>query len=256
MKKKLSGLTREHEALFNFVEGNKHICTKKEKQKAEYSSRLSVRCVHPEHWDGKANFSHCPWHRCWTDWPSQQRCRCRWMTSTFKSTWRVIRRGWSWKTPWKTATRWAAGHRGLIHTHLFCTNTWFKALALTSGADWSLVFEFLQILQELEKQRIEVLCDILKRYHLQMTSFGQTLKHVRTDRQRYSNEQKGCKHTFAECRAKDGSNRQSRVWTWKRTCAHWWSKTVSQLKTPELNCWWRIILWVSVSFWEVSLDES
>ena len=39
MKKKLSGLTREHEALFNFVEGNKNICTKKEKQKAEYSSR-------------------------------------------------------------------------------------------------------------------------------------------------------------------------------------------------------------------------
>uniref|UniRef100_H3CJN5 F-BAR domain-containing protein n=2 Tax=Tetraodon nigroviridis TaxID=99883 RepID=H3CJN5_TETNG len=33
VKKKLSGLTREHEALFNFVEGNKHICTKKEKQK-------------------------------------------------------------------------------------------------------------------------------------------------------------------------------------------------------------------------------
>ncbi|TWW76262.1 Nostrin BM247 -like protein [Takifugu flavidus] len=36
---------------------------------------------------------------------------------------------------------------------------------------------FLQILQELEKQRIEVLCNILNRYHLQMTSFGQTLKH-------------------------------------------------------------------------------
>ncbi|TNN01010.1 hypothetical protein fugu_012256 [Takifugu bimaculatus] len=34
-----------------------------------------------------------------------------------------------------------------------------------------------QILQELEKQRIEVLCNILNRYHLQMTSFGQTLKH-------------------------------------------------------------------------------
>lgn len=39
---------------------------------------------------------------------------------------------------------------------------------------------FPQILQELEKQRIEVLCNILNRYHLQMTSFGQTLKHVRT----------------------------------------------------------------------------
>ncbi|XP_017547661.1 nostrin isoform X2 [Pygocentrus nattereri] len=33
VKKKLSGLTREHEALFSFVEKNKHICTEKEKQK-------------------------------------------------------------------------------------------------------------------------------------------------------------------------------------------------------------------------------
>lgn len=30
---------------------------------------------------------------------------------------------------------------------------------------------------------MEVLCDILNRYHLQMSSFGQTLKHVRTDPQ-------------------------------------------------------------------------
>ncbi|KAL7881880.1 hypothetical protein AOLI_G00087290 [Acnodon oligacanthus] len=33
VKKKLGGLTREHEALFSFVEKNKHICTEKEKQK-------------------------------------------------------------------------------------------------------------------------------------------------------------------------------------------------------------------------------
>ncbi|KAJ3591656.1 hypothetical protein NHX12_006788 [Muraenolepis orangiensis] len=33
MKKKLLGITKEHEALFNLVENNKHICTKKEKQK-------------------------------------------------------------------------------------------------------------------------------------------------------------------------------------------------------------------------------
>ncbi|KAA0715431.1 Nostrin BM247 -like protein [Triplophysa tibetana] len=33
LKKKLMGLTREHEALFDFVEKNKHICTEKEKQK-------------------------------------------------------------------------------------------------------------------------------------------------------------------------------------------------------------------------------
>ncbi|KAB5577183.1 hypothetical protein PHYPO_G00207020 [Pangasianodon hypophthalmus] len=32
-KKKLTGLTKEHEALFSFVEKNKHICTEKEKQK-------------------------------------------------------------------------------------------------------------------------------------------------------------------------------------------------------------------------------
>ncbi|KAI4887079.1 hypothetical protein NFI96_013971, partial [Prochilodus magdalenae] len=33
VKKKLTGLTREHEALYSFVEKNKHICTEKEKQK-------------------------------------------------------------------------------------------------------------------------------------------------------------------------------------------------------------------------------
>lgn len=35
MKKKLVVLTKEHEALFNFVENNRHICTEKEKQKVE-----------------------------------------------------------------------------------------------------------------------------------------------------------------------------------------------------------------------------
>ena len=35
MKKKLVGVTREHEALINFVETNKHICTEKEKQKVK-----------------------------------------------------------------------------------------------------------------------------------------------------------------------------------------------------------------------------
>lgn len=37
-----------------------------------------------------------------------------------------------------------------------------------------------QIIQELEKQRIELLGNILKRYNLQMYSFGQTLKHGQT----------------------------------------------------------------------------
>lgn len=36
-----------------------------------------------------------------------------------------------------------------------------------------------QILQELEKQRIEVLCNILNRHNLHMSSFGQALIHVR-----------------------------------------------------------------------------
>lgn len=36
-----------------------------------------------------------------------------------------------------------------------------------------------QIILELEKQRVEVLCNILTRYNLQMSSFGQTLNHVR-----------------------------------------------------------------------------
>lgn len=36
-----------------------------------------------------------------------------------------------------------------------------------------------QIILELEKQRIDLLCNILTRYNLQMSSFEQTLKHVR-----------------------------------------------------------------------------
>lgn len=37
---------------------------------------------------------------------------------------------------------------------------------------------FFQIIQELEKQRIEVLCNMLNKYKLHICSFGQTLKHV------------------------------------------------------------------------------
>lgn len=47
-KKKLGGLTREHEALFNFVENNKQMCTEKEKQKAKLlftSNTCSIRGV-------------------------------------------------------------------------------------------------------------------------------------------------------------------------------------------------------------------
>lgn len=46
MKKKLVGLTREHEALFNFVEHNKQICTEKEKQKVQYVSSYQASFYH------------------------------------------------------------------------------------------------------------------------------------------------------------------------------------------------------------------
>lgn len=63
----------------------------------------------------------------------------------------------------------------------------------------------LQILQELEKQRIEVLCNILNRYHLQMTSFGQTLNHVRTRNRRDPDRYVGRETSlFAACRDKGG----------------------------------------------------
>lgn len=42
-KKKLSGLTRDHEALFDFVERNKQICTEKEKQKVGRAAPLHRR---------------------------------------------------------------------------------------------------------------------------------------------------------------------------------------------------------------------
>lgn len=44
-KKKLTGLTREHEALFSFVEKNKHICTEKEKQKVLFCNGDSARIL-------------------------------------------------------------------------------------------------------------------------------------------------------------------------------------------------------------------
>ncbi|XP_040912410.1 nostrin [Toxotes jaculatrix] len=108
IKKKLIGLTREHEALFNFVENNKHICTEKEKQKMlnrlTKSAEMQVR-VDEEYFNINME-----------------------------------------------------GHQ----TRLKWENTLKNCY---------------QIIQELEKQRIEVLCNILNRYNLHMSSFGQTLKH-------------------------------------------------------------------------------
>ncbi|KAM9342257.1 nostrin [Pholidichthys leucotaenia] len=111
IKKKLTGLTREHEALFNFVEKNKHICTEKEKQKMlnrlTKSAELQAR-VDEEYFNTNIEGHHM---------------RLKW-ENTLKNCY--------------------------------------------------------QIIQELEKQRIEVLCNILSRYNLHMYSFGQTLKHGQT----------------------------------------------------------------------------
>ncbi|XP_060910377.1 nostrin [Labrus mixtus] len=108
MKKKLVGLTREHEALFNFVENNKHICTEKEKQKMlnrlTKSAEMQAR-VDEEYFN-------------------------------------INMEGHQMRLKWENTLK-----------------------------------NCYQIIQELEKQRIEVLCDILNRYNLNMSSFGQTLNH-------------------------------------------------------------------------------
>uniref|UniRef100_A0A3Q1IYX9 Osteoclast-stimulating factor 1 n=2 Tax=Anabas testudineus TaxID=64144 RepID=A0A3Q1IYX9_ANATE len=108
IKKKLIGLTREHEALFNFVENNKHICTEKEKQKMV--NRLTKSAEMQVQVDEEYFHINMEGHQ----------MRLKW-ENTLKNCY--------------------------------------------------------QILQELEKQRIEVLCNMLKKYSLHMSSFGQTLKH-------------------------------------------------------------------------------
>ncbi|XP_051261015.1 nostrin [Dicentrarchus labrax] len=108
IKKKLIGLTREHEALFNFVESNKQISTEKEKQKMlnrlTKSAEMQAR-VDEEYF--KINIE-------------GHQMRLKW-ENTLKNCY--------------------------------------------------------QIIQELEKQRIEVLCNILNRHNLHLSSFGQTLQH-------------------------------------------------------------------------------
>ncbi|KAM9851282.1 nostrin isoform 2-T2 [Aulostomus maculatus] len=107
-KKKLFGITREHEALFNFVENNKHISTEKEKQKMlnrlTKSAELQAR-LDEEYYNTNME-----------------------------------------------------GHQMRLKLENMLKNCY-------------------QIIQELEKQRIEVLCNILTRYNLHMSSFGQTLTH-------------------------------------------------------------------------------
>ncbi|XP_037646336.1 nostrin [Sebastes umbrosus] len=108
IKKKLLGLTREHEALFNFVENNRQICTEKEKQKMlnrlTKSAEMQAR-VDEEYFN-------------------------------------INMEGHQMRLKWENTLK-----------------------------------NCYQIVQELEKQRIEVLCNILTRYNLQMSGFGQTLKH-------------------------------------------------------------------------------
>uniref|UniRef100_A0A665UAU5 Osteoclast-stimulating factor 1 n=1 Tax=Echeneis naucrates TaxID=173247 RepID=A0A665UAU5_ECHNA len=108
LKKKLVGLTREHEALFNFVENNKPICTEKEKQKMlnrlTKSAELQAR-VDEEYFN-------------------------------------INMEGHQMRLKWENTLK-----------------------------------NCYQIIQELEKERIEVLCNILNRYNLHMTSLGQTLEH-------------------------------------------------------------------------------
>ncbi|XP_005723496.1 nostrin [Pundamilia nyererei] len=111
IKKKLIGLTREHEDLFNFVENNKHISTEKEKQKMlnrlTKSAEMQAR-VDEEYFN-------------------------------------INMEGHQMRLKWENTLK-----------------------------------NCYQIIQELEKQRIELLGNILKRYNLQMYSFGQTLKHGQT----------------------------------------------------------------------------
>ncbi|XP_023261350.1 nostrin isoform X1 [Seriola lalandi dorsalis] len=108
IKKKLVGLTREHEALFNFVENNKQICTEKEKQKM--LNRLTKSAEMQARVDDEYFSINMEGHQ----------MRLKW-ENTLKNCY--------------------------------------------------------QIIQELEKQRIELLCNILNRYNLHMSSLGQTLKH-------------------------------------------------------------------------------
>ncbi|XP_078142040.1 nostrin [Centroberyx gerrardi] len=108
IKKKLVGITREHEALFNFVENNKHISTEKEKQKM--LNRLTKSAEAQARVDEEYFNVNMEGHQ----------IRLKW-ENTLKNCY--------------------------------------------------------QIIQELEKQRIEILCNILNRYSLHMSSFGQTLVH-------------------------------------------------------------------------------
>uniref|UniRef100_A0A8C4ZHV3 Nitric oxide synthase trafficking n=1 Tax=Gadus morhua TaxID=8049 RepID=A0A8C4ZHV3_GADMO len=106
MKKKLVGITREHEALVNFVETNKHICTEKEKQKM--LNRLTKSAQTQAKLDEEYFSRNMEGHQ----------VRLKW-ENTLKNCY--------------------------------------------------------QIIQELEKQRLEILSTTLDRYRLHISGFGQSL---------------------------------------------------------------------------------
>ncbi|XP_029937373.1 nostrin [Myripristis murdjan] len=108
IKKKLVGITREHEALFNFVENNKQICTEKEKQKMLNRLTKSAEA----------------------------------QTRVDEEYFNINMEGHQIRLKWENTLK-----------------------------------NCFQIIQELEKQRIEILCNMLNRYSLHMSSFGQTLIH-------------------------------------------------------------------------------
>ncbi|XP_041720948.2 nostrin [Coregonus clupeaformis] len=108
IKKKLVGLTREHEALFNFVKKNTHICTEKEKQKILNRQTKSAEA----------------------------------QTRTDEEYFTINMDGHQIRLKWENTLK-----------------------------------NCYQIIQELEKQRIEILCNILNKYNLHMASFRHTLVH-------------------------------------------------------------------------------
>ncbi|XP_062389959.1 nostrin [Sardina pilchardus] len=108
VKKKLTALTREHEALFSFVENNKQICTEKEKQKMLNRLTKSAEL----------------------------------QTKVDEEYFKINMEGHQMRLKWENTLK-----------------------------------NCYQIIQELEKQRIEILSNILNKYGLYMSSFGQTLLH-------------------------------------------------------------------------------
>ncbi|KAM4731020.1 nostrin [Anableps anableps] len=108
LKKRLYGLTREHEALFNYLESNKHNSTEKEKQKM-----------------------------------------CNRLTKS-------------------------AEQQSRVDEHYYSVNMEGHQMRLK----WQNTLKnCYQVTQELEKNRIEVLSNLLSRYNLHMSTFSQTLKH-------------------------------------------------------------------------------